>query len=568
MGERRSPREARADLDAWRSSFPDDPFGGDAHLRAVAKRHLPASRFEAIAREAAGFGQRVTAELAPLVAAYQGHPPRLEKYDGIGNAVEQVVFDGEYHRAGAIVWESGLLRHAAEPGASFEQAHLFYLASLEGEMGHMCAATCTTGVARVVRWGASDEVRARFLPSLTQDDATRAMRGAQYLTEVQGGSDVGANVVSARPDGEGGWLLDGEKWFCSVADADVFLVMARPEGAAAGTAGLGCFLVPRLIDGRPNGFAIRRLKDKLGTTSMASAEIDFTGARADAVGDPRHGFGLMVGGMLNASRWLNAVGNVGIMRRAHLEAAGYARVRRAFGQPISGYPAVRQLLAGIKVEWLAALHSTWALTALDELADRHGSGEGGIGDDDLGFHRFLVNANKLVTSQACTSAVRDAIEVLGGNGAIESFSVLPRLLRDSVVYEQWEGTHNVLAAQIARDMAKLGLLPLVIERIGALAAEADHPLLVAAVEAAAQDAERAVADPQFAAWHFRGIVVRMLRTFQAALMAVAAADEPELGEELRAAAELLATGFLDPGYRPEDDPGYPRRINTVTGSDV
>jgi alkylation response protein AidB-like acyl-CoA dehydrogenase len=542
----------------------------DRHLQLAAHLHAPPARVDSMLEEAGKLGRRIGSELGPLVAGYQTNLPRLEKFDGAGNAIEQVVFDGDYHRAGAIVWGSGLLEHARTAGHSFEQAHLFYVASLEGEMGHMCAATCTTGVARVVRWAGDPELQRRFLEPLTERDAGKAMRGAQYLTEVQGGSDVGANVVAAREATDGLWRLTGEKWFCSVADADVFLVMARPDGSSTGTNGLGVFLVPRLVDGAPNGFSIRRLKDKLGTTSMASGEIDFADSLAYPVGDPHRGFGLMVGGMLNASRWLNAVGNVGIMRRSYLEASAYAVHRRAFGQPIAGFPAVRSLLANVKTEWLAALHSTWALTALDALADRHGSGEPGIDEDDLRFHRFLVNANKLVTSQACTAAVRDAIEVLGGNGAIESFSVLPRLLRDSVVYEQWEGTHNVLTAQVGRDMGKLDLLPVVVDRISVLLRDQDGTARIrAALQTAEADASRAIRDTSFAAWHFRGVLTRLVRTYQAALLtAAAAAAGPELGDELRAAAEVLIAAHADPGYRPEDDPAFAGRIGAVLGEDV
>ncbi len=568
MGERRSPDEARADLDAWRRSFPVDPVAADHHLVAAGRRHVAPQRLAAIVADATAFGRRLP-ELGSLVAGYATGRPQLDKYDGIGNPVERVVFDGSYHEAGAVVWDSGLLHHARVPGRSFEQAFVFYLASHEGEMGHMCAATCTTGVARVLRWEADDDVRRRYLQPLTSPQAAGAMRGAQYLTEVQGGSDVGANVVAACHGGDGTWRLRGEKWFCSVADADLFLVMARPEGGEPGTGGLGCFLVPRLRYGRPNGFAIRRLKDKLGTTAMASGEIDFDDAVAFAVGDPHHGFGLMVGGMLNASRWMNAVGNVGMMRRAHLEATAYARERRAFGQPIAGFPAVRTLLAGIKMEWLAALHSTWALTALDELADRHGSGEAGIDGDALRFHRFLVNANKLVTSQACTSAVRDAIEVLGGNGAIETFSVLPRLLRDSVVYEQWEGTHNVLAAQVARDMARFDLLPLVVDRIGALLSRsAKVEAIATALDSAAADAARCLQDASYGEWHFRRVLTRLLRTYQAALLVDVAEDEPALAAELQAAARLLVARTLQPGLRLEDDSQYPATVAAMLGSDV
>ncbi len=549
--------------------MPADPIGSDYHLGALGRRFLDDARRTAIETDAAAFGRRIVSEVAPLVAGYQAHPPRLEKYDGHGNPVERVVFDGDYHRVGDAVWRSGLLAHAAHPGSSFEQAYLFYAASLEGEMGHMCAATCTSGVVRVLRWAGPLGSAEQYLPRLASADPAVALRGAQYLTEVQGGSDVGANAVVAEPRTDGMFLLSGEKWFCSVADADVFLVMARIPGAPEGTDGLGCFLMPREIDGVPNGFSIRRLKDKLGTTSMASGEIDFKGAVAHPVGDPSHGFGLMVGAMLNASRWMNALGNVGMLRRAYLEALGYSLERRAFGSPIIEFPSVQRLVANIKVEWLAGLYSTWALTALDEVADRHGSGEAVTDPDQLRFHRFLVNANKLVTSQACTTAVRDAIEVLGGNGAIETFSPLPRLLRDSVVYEQWEGTHNVLTAQVARDMAKLGLLPLVVDRIEALLERTHEGNRVdVALAHVRKDAERALGDGDYAAWHFRDILVRLHRTYQAAMFLDVAVDEPEHASELIAASHLLAGTHLEAGYRPEDDAGYPDLIRDVLGRDL
>ena len=146
------------------------------------------------------------------------------------------------------------------------------------------------------------------------------------------------------------------------------------------------------------------------------------------------------------------------MRRAYLEASAYARHREAFGRRIAEFPLVRRQIAQIKAEWMAALHSTWALTSLDEQVDL-----GDASESDAAFHRYLVNANKLTCSLAATQTVREAVEILGGNGAIETFSVLPRLLRDAVVYEQWEGTHNTLTAQVLRDLGRLDITSTVID---------------------------------------------------------------------------------------------------------
>jgi alkylation response protein AidB-like acyl-CoA dehydrogenase len=566
--------EARERFASWKSRYPANPFDADTHLDLVNRRYLGEERLAGLRRAASNFGA-AAAELARTVEGYRAHPPELVKFDGAGTAVEEIRFAAGYERAGEILWGSGLLAQAAEAGRSFETANLAYLASLEGEMGHMCAATCTTGLARVLRRAGSDELQNRFLPALTETDYTEAHRGAQFLTEVQGGSDVGAIVSVAVGAADGTYRISGEKWFCSVADADVFLLLARSPGAAGGTAGLSCFVVPRLIDERPNGFSIRRLKDKLGTTAMASGEIDFAESIAYLVGDEGAGFKIMVTGMLNSSRWLNAIGNVGIMRRAYLEASNFASVRTAFGRLIAEFPLVRSQLATMKAEWLAALHSTWELTALDEAVDLAGAGEA-IDESTAGFHRYLVNANKLGCSLAATSVVRQGIEILGGNGAIEDFSVLPRLLRDAVVYEQWEGTHNVLTAQVLRDLGRLGLGGIVVDRTATMLKGIADPDLgeiagraEAALESLAGGISLSLEDPAHGALHFRSQLERLLRAHQIALLlsAAEAADGGPAGE-IAAAAALLTDRDLDPEYRAEDHPGYLALIDRLLGDDL
>jgi hypothetical protein len=569
--------DARDALRAWRAAMPDDLAGADAHLDIVNALALDGERLDRVRDAARSFGRVVTTEIGPLVEHYRTRLPQLVSYDGHGNPIDEVRFDHAYHTAGRLVWESGLLTHAAAAGASFETATLFYLASHEGEMGHMCAATCTTGLVRVLRRHADPALAARYLPALTASDYARALRGAQFLTEVQGGSDVGANASMARRMADGSFAITGEKWFCSVADAGAFLLLARPEGAAGGTTGLACFVMPRLVDGKLNGIRIRRLKDKLGTTAMASGEIDFRDARADAVGELDAGFKIMVTAMLNTSRWLNALGDVGMMRRAYLEASTYARARRAFGVRIADFPLVRRQLAEMKAEWLGALHSTWHQTALDEVTDVASMGGAPADPADVAFHRFLVNANKLACSVAATSVVRQGIEVLGGNGAIEDFSVLPRLLRDAVVYEQWEGTHNVLTAQVLRDIGRLGLQPAVLGRIattlkgiaGVDAGDVAERALES-LDEAADDVAHCVADARHGAMHFRAVLDRLVRLHQVALLLQASDSGHAAGwrDELVGTARLLLGRHVDHSYRADDDPRFAATIEAVLGGDA
>jgi acyl-CoA dehydrogenase len=458
-----------------------------------------------------------TTQLDALVAESERHLPRL--VDG------EVEFHPSYHAAGRLVWTTGVVAAPAR-----EQASLFFELAQAGEGGHACPVVCTAGLVRALRSRASEELRSRFLPPLLSIDYDTAERGAQFLTERQGGSDVGANRVEALPDGEV-WRLHGEKWFCSVADADQFVVTARPRGAPDGTRGIGCFLVPR----SGGGFRIRRLKDKLGTRALATGEIEFEGAVAYPLGPLEEGFHTAVN-VLNTSRWLNAVGSAGLMRRAYDEARAFSGEREAFGGPIDRFPLVRENLAVMKAEVAAALASSLHVTELVARID-----EGTATDEDVAWHRILVNANKFVTSLTATKVCRRGIEALGGNGTIEDFSPLPRLYRDAIVFESWEGTHNVLCAQALRDLAKLDAVDLVVER-----AQAPEEL--------AARLRRSLAEPEWGALHGRRQLDELLRWLQVA--------------ELRArgdewAADLVRRRHLIPGYDREADPSYPDVVEAV-----
>ena len=457
----------------------------------------------------------VSSDFDELVAESERHLPRL--VDG------EIEFHPAYHEAGRAVWATGIVGAAPR-----EQAALFFELAQAGEGGHACPVVCTAGLVRALRTVASDELRERFLPPLIETDYDLAQRGAQFLTERHGGSDVGANRVEAVPDRDL-WRLHGEKWFCSVADADQFLVTARPRGSPDGTRGIGCFLVPR----EAGGFRIRRLKDKLGTRALATGEIEFEGAPAYPLGPLEDGFKTAVS-VLNTSRWLNAVGSAGLMRRAFDVAFEFAREREAFGRPIVEFPLVRENLAVMKAETDAAVASTAELTELVARMD-----EGETSEQDIAWHRVLVNANKFVTSLAATGIVRRAIETLGGNGTIEDFSPLPRLWRDAIVFESWEGSHNVLCAQVLRDLARFDAVELVAGRVGASGELATR-------------LRRSVDDAEFGALHFRRQLTELVRRLQ-----VSRLDG--------ASGELIERRHLTPSWDPENDADYPALIERVLG---
>ena len=449
----------RQDLAAWQAAQPADLFADDADFRALVAHHGLGARcgsFHETGRIVAGPLDRAVRE-----NNLHRNLPVLDDWDAIGGFTAGVSHHPTWRTAGELIYGTGIM---AAYGEGDTPPHryilgLFYLTGQAGEAGHNCPLACAAGAIRTLQALGTDDQRARALTPLLDPDFRTNHTASQFLTEVQGGSDVGANAILAAPEDAGDrgpgsrWTLHGEKWFCSNADADVFLLTARVAGPETGTRGLGLFLVHRLRpDGTPNGFRVRRLKDKLGTRSMASGEIDFDGASAEALGPVDGGFKNVMRLVINTSRIYNAVGCAAHARRAWVVASTYAQHRRAFGAPIAGFPLVAETLAWIRADAVACLAGSLWLAGLQERAD-----QGALDADEQAFFRVAVNLNKLRTSVLAHDAVNRGIEVLGGNGAIESFSVLPRLLRDNVVYENWEGSHNVLRAQVLRDCGRLGV---------------------------------------------------------------------------------------------------------------
>ncbi len=442
----------RNDLIAWEDDKPTNYFTWDENLGKILSLRLGAERFGEERPRLERTGEMVATQLRHLAVDtnHDDNLPRLERFNGIGQRTEEIVFHPTYHEAGRLVWDTGVLADYATPGKETLQMGLLYMLGAHGEYGHQCPLACTAGLIKVVQRLGTEAQKKKWLPGLLNRDYDERIHASQFLTEVQGGSDVGANAVVARKDGDH-WRLHGEKWFCSVIDAQLFLMTARPEGAPAGTRGLGLFVAPRNVDGEPNQFNVRRLKRKLGTRAMASGEADFLGARAESVGPLDRGFKNVVEIVLNTSRVYNAVCCAGSMISAYREAASYAAYRRAFGQTIDQYPLVQEALALLRAEAYAATSSSLRLASM---ADRFAT-ESATEEEKLAW-RVGVNVNKYWTAIRNTQSVRTAIEVLGGNGVIETFTPLVQLYRDALVLESWEGTHNVLVQQVLKDASRYG----------------------------------------------------------------------------------------------------------------
>lgn len=459
----------RQRLIAWRDAGAGNWYWDNSVLRALVRMHSPPDDAE-LEDRLRDYGHRIAAA-EPLVhrCSHDPYLPTLERFDALGRRHERVRFDGSYHELGKIIYGSGVMALTGQRGRAAEQATLMILTAHHGEGGHTCPLACTAGLIKSIQQVGHPQLQRQLLPGLTDPQYATRLHGSQFLTEIQGGSDVGANATAAHllqpetTDQPALWALTGEKWFCSVIDSPLYVLTARPAGAPEGTRGLGLFLVPHDLPldaavaakalshrgGSPpdtvNHFTIRRLKHKLGTRAMASGEVDWQGAHGWQLGAIDRGFANAVEIVLNTSRVFNAMACAGVMWRAYWEASGFARHREAFGATIADFPSVDQAIAQLFAEASAASASTI------DLAARADSGEHALAV------RIGINMNKYWTSVRATQMVRQAMEVLAGNAAIEDFTPLGRLYRDCMVTEAWEGTHNVLAAQTWRDMHKLRL---------------------------------------------------------------------------------------------------------------
>jgi acyl-CoA dehydrogenase len=468
-----------------------DWYAVDPNLRFLLDRHLPDPDDRAFAEEHVGrFGTLVGGDVARRAEITDKHGPELRRYNRWGYEVDEVVHHpawtankSDLVRAGFV----GLPWQAGRTVPAVVTAALSYLVS-QAETAIYCGLGMTAGAADIVERYAPDSVRDDFLHRLTSLDPDEAWEGGMFLTERQGGSDVGANTTRAVPDGDE-WRVFGDKHFCSNVDAEVFIVLARPEGAASGAGGLATFIVPRVLpDGSPNGFRIKRLKPKLGTVGVPTAEVSLEGARAWMAGNPS---GKVDGGepspggrginkmmeMVNGSRFGVALMGLGIHRRSFLEAAIYAAQRKQWGQRIDQYPLVRETLVDLLVE----LEGAAAVTFECAVATRAATSE----DEGRLLRRILVPLAKMRATREAIGAASQSLEIFGGNGYMEDWP-MARQLRDAQCHTIWEGTENILCLDVRRAMRNEGAHDALLARVERALDEAGpHRVLAGVADAVA-----------------------------------------------------------------------------------
>ena len=464
----------------------ENQYLDDRMLQSHLARVLPPDMRADVRPELEHMGELAAGELYELQLSDRLNEPRLIPFDPWGKRVDRIELTAGWQRAAQVAAERGVVATAYERRhGALSRVHQFALVYLfdPSTDTYSCPLAMTDGAARSLLDHRASGLVERAVAHLTSRDPAAAWTSGQWMTERTGGSDVGLSETVAEPSGlsayglPDAYRLSGTKWFTSAATSQMALTLARAPGAADGGRGLTLFyLETALEDGSPNHLVVNRLKDKLGTRKLPTAELELAGTLAVPVAGLGNGV-RNIAPMLNITRTWNAVCSVAAMRRGLALARDYARRRVQFGAPLSDKPLHLDTLAGLGAE----LHGAFQLAfRLVELLGRVETGEADEREQRL--LRLLTPVAKLTTARQCVAVVSEVLECFGGAGYVEDTG-LGRLLRDAQVLSIWEGTTNVLSLDLLRAAGReLDIGPLEIE-VKELSAGLEDPRLV---EAAAE----------------------------------------------------------------------------------
>jgi alkylation response protein AidB-like acyl-CoA dehydrogenase len=527
---------------------PSNRFRTDRTLRQGLERLLEPDVFAEVSPELDELGERARTELRELGERAEANPPRHVAYDAWGRRVDRLEVDPSWTRLVEIAQEIGLV------AIPYEDRYGVRSRVVQGAVSNLfdpvtATATCpiamTDAAARVLLTH-DEALAATYVPRLTA--RTGAWTSGQWMTEKEGGSDVGRTGTVARDLGDGTYSLHGTKWFTSATTADMTLALARPEGAEDGSRGLSLFLLElRRADGSWNGITVRRLKDKLGTRGLPTAELDLDGTIAVPVGGLGRGVA-KISGMLNITR-LGAAGSCAATTGEALSLArDYATRREAFGARLVDLP--------VHQRWIARLAAEYEAMMALKLRGAVLVGEVEHGGGDAALTRLVTPLIKLACARQGVWAVSELIESFGGAGYLEDTG-LPRLLRNVHVHCIWEGTTSVMALDVIRALMTSGGAEAFLDDVEARARAFDHPLIADASRTvlAARDRLRPMlAEPRME--DARRLGWGMARTYQAALLCEAAGwalDKHGDRRTATAAALFTAEPLLADAPRIEDE---------------
>ncbi|MFL5553812.1 MAG: acyl-CoA dehydrogenase family protein [Gemmatimonadaceae bacterium] len=423
-------------------------YEDDALLRAYLRWRLPAKMLADVEPDLRRLGQRAVADILSLGEAAEASPPRHVPYDAWGRRVDRIETSDAWRELDRISATEGIVATGYERAhgahSRIDQFARLYLFAPSSAL-YSCPLAMTDGAARFLEVHGDDATRVVF-KHLTSRDPNQFWTSGQWMTERTGGSDVGGTSTIARCESGDTYRLYGSKWFTSATTSQVAMTLARIEGGQPGSHGLSVFLITlRDSDGMLRNIRLDRLKDKLGTRALPTAELTLDGTPAQLVGGAGDGV-RKIATLFNITRVYNAVAAVAGMRRAIALAGDYARRRRAFGKLLVDHPLHVETLADMHLELCAGFLLAFRVV---ELLGKDECGETTEAESQL--LRLLIPVAKLYTAKQAIAVASEALEAFGGAGYIEDTG-LPRLLRDAQVLSIWEGTTNILSLDALRAM--------------------------------------------------------------------------------------------------------------------
>lgn len=430
-------------------------YDGDVFLRSYLRWQLPGSMLDEIEPGLRHLGEQAATTLLDRADAAEAQPPRHVPYDAWGRRVDRIIVSDAWRELERISAREGIVATAYERthGArsrvhQMARLYLFHPSSAT----YSCPLAMTDGAARFLELHGDERTRNAF-DRLTTRDPERFWTSGQWMTERAGGSDVSNSATVARCDERTGeYRLYGSKWFTSTTTSPMAITLARIEGAPGGGRGLSVFLVVMRDDaGALRGIQVNRLKDKLGTRAMPTAELTLEGTPALLVGGEGDGV-RKIAAMFTVTRVYNAVAATGGMRRAIALARDYAARRQAFGKALIAQPLHAATLADLDARFRACFMLAFQVV---ELLGKDECGE--ASEAELGVLRLLTPVAKLYTAKQAVAVASEALEAFGGQGYVEDTGI-PRLLRDAQVLPIWEGTTNVLSLDVWRAIERTNAL--------------------------------------------------------------------------------------------------------------
>ena len=500
-------------------------FVDDALLQEHLARHLPPDVLTGATPSLNELGELSGGRLYAMQLADRLNEPRLVQWDPWGHRVDRIEVSPLWQEAARLAARFGVVGGAyeaplGEHARTVQFAHA-YLFNPSTDV-YSCPLAMTDGAARTLLELGNQPLIDRAVPRLTSRDPAQMWTSGQWMTERTGGSDVGLSETVARRDtaaGPDAWRLYGTKWFTSATTAQMALTLARPEGNGPGGRGLALFYVEVMgPDGRYNGIGVNRLKDKLGTRKVPTAELTLDGTVATPVVGLGDGI-RNISTMLNITRTWNAAMSASGMRRAMALVQDYARRRVAFGAPLQDKPLHQETLADMQAEFEAGFVLAFRVVQLLGRVERRTASA-----DEQQLFRVLTPLAKLTTGKQVVAVTSEALEACGGAGYVEDTG-LPMLLRDAQVLPIWEGTTNVLSLDVLRAAASVDVLHLIRQECTAQLAAVQDPGLAAcrtAVHASLRDVgewlARTSTDPQAIEAGARALSLSLGRTLCLALL--------------------------------------------------